>query len=268
MSGRIQNAFTRLKAKGQAGVIAYLTAGYPTLEGTASLIRAAIEGGAALIELGVPFSDPLADGATHQRSSAEALRQGTTLSHCLQVAREVRDVYEEVPLVLMGYYNTMLSYGLERLARDAAEAGVDGFIPVDLPPEEAGAFLNATRPKGLVLIFLVAPTSTDDRLEAIARAAGGFIYCVSLAGVTGARADLPDHLSSFLQRVRAHTPLPLAVGFGISRRDHVEAVARLAQAAVVGSALTDVIAHAEMKDAPRAVQEFIADLVGTQEGRK
>lgn len=262
MASRIANTFARLKAEGRTGLVAYITVGYPTIASAAPLVRAAIAGGASIVELGIPFSDPLADGATHQRASAEALKNGATLRDCLDAARSVRAAQPDVPLVLMGYYNTMLSYGLERLAHDAAAAGVDGVIPVDLPPEEAGAFLKVARPAGLDLIFLLAPTSTNARMKAVAAVASGFVYCVSLAGVTGARTELPPHVAGFLARVRSHTDLPLAVGFGISRRDHVEAVGRMAEAAVVGSALTDVTSGAGPEGAPEAVRAFIAKLTG------
>lgn len=257
MSGRIASAFDRLKQQAKTGLIAYITVGYPDLASTASLVKAAIAGGADFVELGIPFSDPLADGATHQRASAEALKHGTTMSHCLDVAREVRGQDADTPLILMGYYNTMLSYGLEKLAADAAAAGVDGVIPVDLPPEESGAFLTAAKARGLDIVFLVAPTSTDQRLKTVAENAGGFVYCVSLAGVTGARSDLPDTLPAFIARVRTQTALPLAVGFGISRREHVQAVGRIAEAAVVGSALTDVVSRG---GGPDAVTAFIKEL--------
>ena len=275
LRNRIAETFARLKAEARTGLIAYLTVGYPDLAATPQLVRAAVAGGASIIELGIPFSDPLADGATHQRASAEALSHGTTLADCLAVARAVRAEGVETPLILMGYYNTMLSYGpslrqgegklelrtsLERLATDVAEAGADGVIPVDLPPEEARPLLDAAKASGLDVIFFLAPTSTTARIKVVARAASGFVYCVSLAGVTGARAELPEHLPAFIKRVRAHATLPLAVGFGISRREHVEAIGRLAEAAVVGSALTDVIAQAGPDGATHAVRDFVAQL--------
>ena len=263
MSGRIEACFARLLAEGRTGVIPYLPVGFPTLAETPALARAAIEGGAGLLELGVPFSDPLADGATIQRASGVALEQGVRMSDGLAVARTLRAAgVQDTPLLLMGYYNTFLSYGLDRFCRDAAAAGVDGMIVVDLPPEESAAFLAPAQAHGLHLIFLLAPTSTAERVERVAAVAGGFVYCVSLAGVTGARSQLPDYLPDFIAGIRRHTPLPLAIGFGISQRAHVEAVGKLAEAAVIGSALVELIERSEPGQRPDAVRRFVADLSG------
>ncbi|MEK7214560.1 MAG: tryptophan synthase subunit alpha [Chloroflexota bacterium] len=263
MSLRIEACFAQLRAEGRTGVIPYVPVGFPTLAETPALARAAIEGGACLLELGVPFSDPLADGATIQRASGVALEQGVGMADCLEVARALRvQGAGETPLVFMGYYNTFLSYGLDRFCRDAAAAGVDGMIVVDMPPEEAAAFLAAAHANGLHLIFLLAPTSTTDRERRVAAVAGGFIYCVSLAGVTGARSRLPDYLPDFIAGIRRQTPLPLAIGFGISQRAHVEAVGELAEAAVIGSALVDLIERTGPGQRPAAVRAFVADLCG------
>lgn len=261
-SGRIAASFARLKAQGRTGLIAYLTVGYPSLAETPALAAALLQGGASLLELGVPFSDPLADGATIQRASVAALRQGVGMAQCLEVAQGLRKAWPGVPLILMGYYNTFLSYGLEPFCADGARAGLDGVIAVDLPPEEAGAFLEHSQPAGLDLVFLLAPTSTEERIRTVAAHAQGFIYCVSVTGVTGARARLPPQLPRFLARVRAHTSLPLAVGFGIARREHVTAVGRHADAAVVGSALLDVIDQSPPEGRVPALRGFIAELLG------
>ncbi len=260
--GRIETAFQQLKAAGHTGLIAYVTVGFPTLAETAGLVQAALAGGATIIELGVPFSDPLADGATHQRAMGVALEQGVSMKDCLEVAAALRKDGVSAPLLLMGYYNTWLSYGLERWCADAATAGIDGAIVVDLPPEEATKLHEFAHAKGLDMVFLLAPTSTDDRIEEVGKHAGGFVYCVSLTGVTGARAALPDYLPEFLARVRRHTTLPLAVGFGISQRDHVQSVGRVAEAAVVGSALTTVIEQAQPGERTAAVRAFVAELTG------
>jgi len=223
------------------GLAAYITAGYPQLDSTPALVRALVEGGADFVELGVPFSDPLADGATIQRSSFQALENGVNLEHCLGVAASLRQDGVKVPLIFMGYYNPFLRYGLGRLAQACQEAGVDGLIVPDLPPEEAEELAGHCRASSMDLIFMLAPTSTEDRIARVCQMASGFVYCVSLTGVTGVRSRLSPTVAPFLARVRRHTNLPLAVGFGISTRGQVEEVSRLAEAAVVGSALIDLI---------------------------
>ena len=258
--GRITAEFERLKAAGKTGLVMYVTVGFPNLAETPALVQAAIAGGADIIELGVPFSDPLADGATNQRANQAALENGVTMDDCLKTAAGLRQAGVTVPLVLMGYYNTWSNYGVERWCETAAAAGVDGAIVVDLPPEEAQPLLASAKANGLDVVFLLAPTSNDDRIERVAKLASGFVYCVSLAGVTGARTSLPETLPAFLQRVRAHTTLPLAVGFGISQADHVAQVGKIAEAAVVGSALTSVIEQAAPGQGPAAVQAFVQGL--------
>lgn len=242
------------------GLIPFFTVGYPDLATTVTLVSQAVAGGADLVELGVPFSDPLADGATIQRSSFHALRQGVNLQNCLDVCRQLRDDSVSVPLLLMGYYNPFLNYGLEALCREAAAAGVDGFIVADLPPEEGDGLRDACLGRGLDLVFLVSPTSPDERIAMIGQKARGFLYCVSLRGVTGARRELPADLPLFLSRVRRFTQLPLAVGFGISTKAHVQALAGHADAAIVGSALVDVIQGEEPAQMPDRVREYIRRL--------
>src|SRR5262249_913948 len=197
--------------------------------------------GADLFELGVPFSDPLADGATVQRASERALANGVRLPFCLETVAALRARGVLAPLVLMGYFNPFLQYGVQRLARDAAAAGADGFIIPDLPPEEAEECRTALRAAGLDLIFLVAPTTPEERIAEIGRIASGFIYCVSLTGVTGARRELWEGLPAFLDRVRRQTNLPLVVGFGISSAAHVRQVGQHADGAIVASALINTI---------------------------
>ncbi len=233
----IAAAFERCRAAGRAALIPFITAGYPSLEMSRRLLPALVEGGADLIEIGVPFSDPLADGATIQRASQVALEQGTTLRDCLELVRDARASGVTVPMLLMGYLNPFYQYGLEALARDAAETGVDGFIIPDLPLEESDEVLEPLRRYGRDLIFLVAPTSTDARIAEVARRGSGFIYCVSLTGVTGARDRLSDELPGYIARVRSHTDLPLAIGFGISRPEHVRQASELADGVIVASAL-------------------------------
>lgn len=238
---RIAETFARLQAQGRVALMPYLMAGYPERESAVELAPALQAAGADLFELGVPFSDPLADGATIQRASERALANGIRLRDVLEQVAVMRASGVTAPLVLMGYYNPFLQYGLERLARDAAAAGVDGLIIPDLPPEEAEPAHAACRAAGLDLVFFVAPTTPDERIAQIARLASGFIYCVSLTGVTGARAALWEGLPAFLQRVRRHTSVPLVVGFGISSAAHVAEVGRVAAGAIVASALINAI---------------------------
>ncbi|MBI4282791.1 MAG: tryptophan synthase subunit alpha [Chloroflexi bacterium] len=260
---RLKQSFDALAQKGTMGIIPYLTVGFPSVKDTLSLVPALVEGGADVIELGVPFSDPLADGPTIQRASFHALAQGVTLGTCLQVCQHLRSDGVTTPLVLMGYYNPILSYRLDRFAVDAQGAGVDGVIVPDLPFEEAGPLQAPCSQRGIQLIPLLAPTSTDTRIACSCEKAGGFVYCISLTGVTGARQELPPGIPALAQRVRSHTDLPLAIGFGISQRHHVEALAPWAQAAVVGSALIEVVERTPDGQREEAVKEFVARLKGT-----
>lgn len=240
--------------------MAFLTAGFPEPAATPRLVRALIEGGVDMVELGMPFSDPLADGATIERASHAALQAGTTLAGCLYIAREIRSGTGGTPLILMGYYNPLLAFGVQRFVDTAATAGVDGLIVVDLPPEEGGELDAACRSAGLDNILLLAPNSEEGRIRRVARKASGFIYCVSVTGVTGARDELPPELPAFLERVRCHTDLPLAVGFGISRPEHVRSLRGLADAAVVGSAIIDVIERSPPDAAEERLREYVRTL--------
>jgi tryptophan synthase alpha chain len=260
---RIGEVLARCQKDGQVAFIAFLTVGYPDVESTLRLVPALAAGGADLVELGVPFSDPLAEGTTIQRSSYHALQQGVTPAVCLEVVKELREQGVAVPLLLMGYYNPILACGTDRFARDAAAAGADGLILVDLPPEEAAGMQRACGERGLDLIYLLAPTSSDERIALVASRASGFVYCVSLTGVTGARGEMAPGLQEFLARVRSHTSLPLAVGFGISRREHVRAVGELgADAAVIGSAIIDVIDRTPAREREERVREYVEVVTG------
>ena len=256
----IEAAIRQANARGQTALIPYLTVGFPRREDTRALVPALVEGGACVIELGVPFSDPLADGPTIQEASMVALENGVTLGTCLETVADLRGDGVTVPLVLMGYYNPFLAYGLVRLVEDAARAGLDGFIVVDLPAEEAGPLQQACRGWGLDLICLLAPTSTDQRIAQGCENAQGFIYCVSLTGVTGARDQLPPGFPDLVARIRRHTELPIAVGFGISRPEHVQAVGQHAHAAVVGSALIAAVRRAPAGEEARVARDFVASL--------
>ncbi len=237
---RIGALFQHLCDSGKKGLIAYLTVGDPSPERTPALVEALERGGADLIELGVPFSDPIADGPVIQRAGERALRAGTTLRGVLEVAREIR-TRSEVPLLLFTYLNPVLRYGLEALARDAAASGIDGCLLTDASVEEAGDYVRVMRGAGLDTVFLAAPTSSPRRLELVAKFSSGFVYLVSRTGVTGERESLSGSVGPLVQAMRAITPLPLAVGFGISRPEHVAELGRQVEAVVVGSAIVHLI---------------------------
>jgi tryptophan synthase alpha chain len=225
---------------GHKALIAYITAGYPDKKSTVKIAAALAEYGCDIIELGIPFSDPLADGATIQKASYHALQGGTTPETCLEIATEIREKIS-APLVFMTYYNPVLNYGLEAFCRACLKAGINGLIVPDLPPEEGLELESATRQENLDLIYLLAPTSTDERITAVAARSQGFIYLVSLAGVTGARTTLSPELEGFVKRVRAKTTLPLCVGFGISKPEHATRAAALADGVIIGSKLIELI---------------------------
>jgi tryptophan synthase alpha chain len=257
-SSRIAQRFRKLADSGELGLVAYITAGDPDLAATESIVLSAEAAGADVIELGIPFSDPLADGPTIQRASERALRSGTTLRGVLSLVRRLR-TKTQIPLVLFGYFNPIFQMGLESFAIDAAEAGADGVLVTDLTPEEAGEYRIVTRSRGLDTIFLAAPTSTDTRLARIAESCSGFLYLVSRTGVTGARESLPEGLPELARRARSCTRLPIAVGFGISLPTHVSVLGGIADAAVVGSALVSEIEKAHSADAAAAA---VGELVG------
>src|SRR6266571_2927419 len=242
-STRISKRFVELRASGELGIVAYITAGDPSFDATLKFVLALAEAGADVIELGVPFSDPLADGPTIQRASERALKAGATLAGVLGLVRRIRQS-SQVPLVLFSYYNPILQMGLEKFASAAESAGADGVLATDLTPEESEDYRRILAAHHLDTIFLGAPTSTDERLAKIAACSSGFLYLISRTGVTGAKDTLPDDLPALLRRARAASKLPLAVGFGISLPGHVSLLGGLADAAVVGSALVAEIANA------------------------
>ncbi len=264
--GRIAATFRRLRKANEAALVPYLTVGYPSLDLTRRLVPIMARQGADLIELGVPFSDPMADGATIQRASHAALLAGITLSDCLSVAAEARRS-NDVPLLFMSYYNPILQYG-PTLVADCAQAGVDGLIVPDLPPEEAGDLKAQCEAAGLDMIFLVAPNSTDERLKRVAEAAGGFIYCVSLTGVTGARSEVGEGVDNLIARLRRYTDLPLVVGFGISTPEHVRMMSSLADGAVVGSALINLVESLPEDEVILGVSEYIRELKEATAGKQ
>jgi len=248
---RIPRRFGALAEAGEMGLVAYITAGDPSLATSEKIVLAAAEAGADVIELGVPFSDPVADGPTIQRASERALRSATSLAGVIDLVRRLR-LQTDVPLMLFSYFNPILQMGVEKFAEAAAKAGADGVLATDLTPEEAAEYRAAMQAHGLDTIFLAAPTSTDERLAKIAEVSSGFLYLISRTGVTGARESFPEDLPALARRARRFTKLPLAVGFGISQPVHVTVLGGIADAAVVGSALVAEIEKAERADSAAA----------------
>jgi tryptophan synthase alpha chain len=255
---QIAAAFARARRNGRAALMPYYTLGYPNRAASLAIISA-VAADSDLLELGVPFSDPMADGPTIQHSTQVALEEGTTLADCLAMVRELRRGGVHTPILLFGYYNPFLAYGLEALTRDARDAGIQGFIVPDLPPEEAGDLEVAAANAGLAYIHFLAPTSSERRIEAVTARARGFIYLVSVTGVTGARQRLGDHLGEFVDRVRRRTSAPLAVGFGISTPEQAAAIGHMADGVIVGSALINAVDRAE-SDKPQAAAAFVRSL--------
>jgi tryptophan synthase alpha chain len=262
-STRISKKFAELRESGELGIVAYITAGDPSFDATLKFVLALANAGADVIELGVPFSDPLADGPTIQRASERALKAGASLAKVLDLVREIRKS-SEVPLVLFSYYNPIFQMGLEKFAATAANLGADGVLITDLTPEESADYRHALTAQNLDTVFLAAPTSTDERLTKIASASSGFLYFVSRTGVTGAKDTLPDDLPSLLRRTRAATQLPIAVGFGISQPAQVSMLGGLADAAVVGSALVSEIETATTNDHSAAAIDRAANALSTR----
>jgi len=265
---RIKESFATIKRQGRTGLIVFLTAGFPDKQATLELVPALVAAGADAIELGVPFSDPLAEGPVIQQSSFLALQQKITLADCMDMVEELREQIPDTPLVLMGYYNPIYSFGLQKFAERAEESGVDGLIAVDLPHSEAAPLAAQCAAHGIHMIPLLAPTSTDESIRESCVDAGGFIYCISLTGVTGTRDEVSVRGIELLERVRPHTSLPLAVGFGISQREHVETVCRDAEAAVVGSALVRVMLESPREELVDRASELVARLAGQEVASK
>ena len=250
---RIRTTFEQMKKDQRAAFMPYHAMGYPTRAATLEMIVALAGAGADLFEIGIPHSDPLADGPTVQTATYTALTQGTTVADCLAMTGELRTRGVTQPFCAMTYYNPLFSYGIERFVHDAVAAGIDGLIVPDLPPEEADELERACRAAGLATIYMLAPTSTESRIKFVASHATGFIYMVSVTGITGARSELPPDLKSFIGRVRRHSNLPLAVGFGIATGKMAAAVAELADGVIVGSALVKAAGSADGIEAVRAL---------------
>ncbi len=255
---RLASTFAALRAQGRRALIPFLVAGDPTLDATAAYLDCFASSGADVLEIGVPFSDPIADGPVNQRAAQRALAGGTTLRDVLDLAVRVRPRLAQ-PIVLLSYYNPILRLGLEAFSRRAADAGVDGVVVPDLPPEEGDLLRAAAEPNGLDVIFLAAPTSTDERLARVAASSRGFIYCVSLTGVTGVRNDVAADVGGLVGRLRQHTDLPICVGFGVSTPEHARQVAEVADGVIVGSAIVSVIEQGGVAAVP-ALAEFVRAL--------
>ncbi len=244
---RIEDKFNELKKQDRIALVNYVTAGDPSPEMTCELVLKLEESGADIIELGVPFSDPMADGPAIQLASERALRKGTTLNMVLDIVRRIREK-SSVPIIIFGYYNPFFKHGLQRFSKDAAEAGADGVLVVDLPPEEAGEFKANLERAGLDLIFLLAPTSTGERISLVTKNASGFVYLVSVTGITGVRPDMDYSLEDLTSEIKHSTKLPVGVGFGISSPEQVSKIAGYADAVIVGSAIVRIIEkHGENK---------------------
>lgn len=260
LDNRIDLKFKELRRKGQKALISYITAGDPSLELTYELVLELEKRGADIVELGVPFSDPLADGPVIQSASERALKNGTSLSKVLDLVHLLRKT-TQIPIALLSYYNPIYKYGVAKFVKDASSVGVDGVIIPDLPPEEAKILIHEARIKNLATIFLLAPTSTPERIRLISRASTGFIYCVSLTGITGMREKLETELVRFIRQVRLITSKPIGVGFGISTKEHVHQITTIADAAIVGSAIVDLIAkHQGDTQLVNIIGDFVAIL--------
>ena len=256
MSTRIDRRFQELRDEGRAGFVTFLTAGDPTPETSLRVLRGLVDAGADVIELGMPFTDPMADGPAIQAASLRALDAGMTLPKTLDLVRAFREGDDATPLVLMGYVNPILAYGVDRFLEDAKAAGVDGLIIVDLPAEEDGELCLPACAAGIDFIRLATPTTDDRRLPTVLQNSSGFLYYVSITGITGAAAPVADVVAPAIERIRRHTALPIAVGFGIREPERAAAIARIADAVVVGSALVELVA-AHANDGPDTTVEAI-----------
>jgi len=258
---RIRQAINKANNEGRIALVPYVTIDFPTLGITKDIVRSITEAGADVIELGMPFSDPLGDGPTIQASGHKALENGVTPTTCMDTVKEIRKAGIDTPIVIMGYYNNILSMGLDEFCSNAHDAGVDGIIAADLPAAEADPLLDAVDRAGLALIPLLALTSTERAIEHACKRARGFIYCISVIGVTGARASMSGRVKILADNVRRFTDLPIGIGFGISTADHIANVAEYADGAVVGSELINRIACGDVVDAPERAGTFIRSLI-------
>jgi tryptophan synthase alpha chain len=268
MTARIEQRFAELAQEGRAGLVTFLTAGDPDLATSLAIVKALPKAGADLIELGMPFTDPMADGPAVQASSQRALKAGQTMKKTLDLVREFRDGEKDTPIILMGYYNPIYIYGVDKFLADAKAAGVDGLIVVDLPPEEDIELCIPALQAGLAFIRLATPTTDDKRLPAVLKNTSGFVYYVSITGITGSATPDPARVIAAVSRIKRHTKLPVAVGFGIKNADDARAIASGADAVVVGSALVETIRHSldENGRGSDKTVKSVTDLVGALAG--
>lgn len=257
---RIRETFSRLQSAGRTALMPYLMIGFPAPESVLQLVPALEQAGADMFELGIPFSDPMADGASIQRAAQQALANGIRFSFCLETVAQLREMGVQAPLLLMGYSNPLVQYGMDRACAQLAAAGGDGWIVPDVPPEEVGELRRTADRYDLDVIMFVAPTTPEQRIAHIVEYASGFLYCVSLTGVTGARTTLSTGLGDFLRRVRRYTNLPLVVGFGISTAEHVAQVSSVADGAIVGSALVNRLDQSPPEQMVAHAVSFVRDL--------
>ncbi len=260
MADRITHAFNSAETEHRTALAPFVTIGHPARDSTLSIIKSLSEAGADVIELGMPFSDPLAEGPVIQKSSHRALINGITPQSCLDNVADIRRAGIETPIALMGYYNPMLQMGLDTFCNKAKQAGVDGIIGADLPAAESGPLLEACAENELALVPLLALTSTEETIRLACRQASGFIYCISVLGVTGVRTDISAQVEGLVRKVRSHTDLPVAVGFGISTAEQVRQVGAYADGAVVGSALVNALHNGNDADAPEIAARFLRSL--------
>ena len=260
MANRIDKKLTSLKSNNQLAVVPYLTVGYPNISSSYEIASSLLDSGADMLELGIPFSDPLADGPTIQMTNFRALENGVNLDTAFKLVQKLRIDNNESPLIFMGYYNPFLNYGISKFTSYAASIGIDGVIIPDLPAEESGELARECAKHNIHLIPLLAPTSTEERIVAACVNAGGFIYCVSLTGVTGSKNKFSQNVERLVNKIRKHTDLPILVGFGVSNKSDIQQIANFADGAIVGSALLDVISRADTnKEVPEA-RKFIEGL--------
>jgi len=261
MMNRIDTLFNTLSLNNQTALIPFIPINWPTADQTIQIVENALDAGAHAIELGVPFSDPLADGATNQLAYQEALNNGASMQELFKIVETLRNKKIEKPIVVFSYFNPIHQYGLQNFVNKAKEVGLDGVIVVDLPPEESKIFSELCSENSLHQIFLLAPTSTDARIENVTKQATGFIYCVSVSGTTGVRENFSEDLIHFVEKIKLHTKVPIVIGFGISSKKHIEFVRKIADGAVVGSAFVESIRVNQEKDQYGKIAEFIQNLV-------
>ena len=262
ISNRLDQELSSARAEGRNVLSPYITVGFPDVPTSIDIAEAILSNGGDLLEIGVPFSDPMADGPTVQKTSFHALQQGVTVETCLDAVSQLRSRGIESPLMLMGYYNPFLKYGLSDLVRDAVDAGVDGLIIPDLPPEESSDLEALCAANNIHQIHFVALTSTDSRIKYISSRASGFIYCVAVLGVTGARQNIRTDVAELVGRVKRHTDVPVIQGFGVSSKEHIDAIATYADGAIVASAMFDAIEHAPADQKVQAAVDFVKGLKG------